>query len=175
MLLNLQLHYTTPQSTPTFVHSQHKSLHALVTMVLDPISALGLASSILAIIDFSWELITGTVEIYRSTDGSSDENARLEDVTSDLRALAESLEQGNPVKTQAERNLKRLAGDCREDAQTLLDLLESMNVTGSRRTLWRSLQAKWKSLREKDKVKELKQNLQESRSEILMNISLLME
>lgn len=132
---------------------------------------IGLASAIVAFVDFSWNLVTGTWEIYHSLDGVVAENARLEDVTDDLKSLTKALEADFPVKTKAERNIKRLAQNCKEDAKTLKDLLEEMKAPGRRRLFWKSLDAKWKSILNKDEVARLKSQLQESRTEIQLNLT----
>lgn len=138
---------------------------------MDPLSAIGLASAIVAFVDFSWNLITGTWEIYHSLDGVATENARLEDVTDDLESLTQALKADFPVKTKAEKNIKRLAQDCNEDAKTLKDLLNGMKAPGRRRLFWKSLNAKWKTILNKDEVTRLKSQLQESRAEIQLNLT----
>lgn len=138
---------------------------------MDPLSAIGLASAIVAFVDFSWNLVTGTWEIYHSLDGVAAENARLEDVTDDLESLTQALEAKFPVKTKAEKNIQRLAEDCKEDAKTLKDLLDEMKAPGRRRFFWKSLNAKWKSILNKDEVARLKSQLQETRAEIQLNLT----
>lgn len=138
---------------------------------MDPLSAIGLASAIVAFVDFSWNLVTGTWEIYHSLDGVATENACLEDVTDDLESLTQALEANFPVKTKAEKNIKRLAQDCKEDAKTLKDLLDEMKAPGKRRLFWKSLNAKWRSILNKDEVARLKSQLQESRAEIQLNLT----
>lgn len=137
---------------------------------MDPVSAIGIASAIVAFLDFSWNLVTGTWEIYQSRDGVTAKNARLEDVTDDLESLAEALKADVPVKTMAERNIRRLARDCEEDAKTLKALLDEMKVPGTRRLFWKSLSAKWKSILNRDEVARLKSQLQEFRGEIQLHI-----
>lgn len=141
---------------------------------MDPVSAIGLASSILTFVDFSWKLVQGTLEIYHSPDGTSDENARLEHVIADLDLLADSLQTGVSARTRAERNIKDLAEDCREDSKALLELLSEMKVSGKRRTLWRSLSAKWSSILNKERATELKNRLRETREDIMLNLTQLL-
>ncbi|KAJ4386171.1 hypothetical protein N0V93_009064 [Gnomoniopsis smithogilvyi] len=145
--------------------------------IMDPVSAIGLASSIIAILDFSWELVAGTWEIYRSPDGTSDENAQLEDVIEDLKSLTDSLasQAQIPAKTTAENKIKRLAQYCQEDSQTLLDLLSGLRIVGKRRTIWRSLNSKWKSILKKNEVAQLKAQLQENRAEIQFHLTVMIQ
>lgn len=142
---------------------------------MDPATAIGHASSIIAFIDLSWELVAGTWEIYRSLDGTSDEHARLEDVMEDLETLSQSLQAPILVKTKAEKNIIRLARDCQEDSAALLKLLSGLKVAGKRRTIWTSLQAKWKGILKKEEVAQLKSQLQESRAEIHLNLSIMIQ
>ncbi|KAM0544351.1 hypothetical protein ACHAPJ_011887 [Fusarium lateritium] len=140
---------------------------------MDPVSAIGLASSIITFIDFGTELITGAIEIYRAPDGSSAADARLQDVLNDLGDLAEELEKTFHASTRAERNIKNLAQECGEDAQELRDILRGLKMTG-RRTPWKSVKAKWMSMRAESRVEELKDRLNEYRADILLNLTLVL-
>ncbi|KAI7788153.1 Vegetative incompatibility HET-E-1 [Diaporthe eres] len=132
---------------------------------------MGLASAIVAFVDFSWNLVTGTWEIYHSLEGVAAENARLEDVRDDLESLTQALEADFPVKTKAEKSIQRLAQDCKEDAKTLKHLLDEMKAPGRRRLFWKSLNAKRKSILNKDEVARLKWQLQDIRAEIQLNLT----
>lgn len=141
---------------------------------MDPVSAIGLASSIITFIEFSWELVAGTWEIYRSPDGSLNRNARLEDVIEDLKSLTKPLQAEVPANTGAEAKIARLARYCQEDSQTLLNLLCDLQSDVKRRTIWSSLNAKWKSILKKKEVSELVSQLQENRAEIQLHIIVMM-
>ncbi|KAF4965715.1 hypothetical protein FSARC_6498 [Fusarium sarcochroum] len=140
---------------------------------MDPVSAIGLASSIITFIDFGSELITGAIEIYRAPDGSSAADARLQDVLNDLGDLVEELEKTFHAATKAEKNIKSLAQECGEDAQELRDILRELKMTG-RRTPWKSVKAKWMSMRAESRVGELKDRLNEYRADILLNLTLVL-
>ena len=142
---------------------------------MDPISAVGLASAIVAIIDFSWKLVTGTWEIHQSLEGITVENGHLEDVMGRLESLMQALQADIPIKTAAEWNIQRLAKECKEDAEILRALLMEMKVPGRRRSLLKSLDAKWKSILNKHEVAQLKTRIQESRDDIQMNLIALLK
>lgn len=133
---------------------------------MDPVSAIGLASSILAFIDFSSELVAGTWEIYRSTDGSLDRHARLQDVIEDLKSLTQPLQAKVLVNRPSENKIVRIARRCQGDSEDLLKLLSGLQLDVKRRTLWSSLNAKWKAILKKKEVDELMSQLQENRAEI---------
>lgn len=89
---------------------------------------IGLVSAIVAFVDFSCNLLDGTWEIYHSLDGVAPENARFEHVMGDLELLTETSKSDIPVKTSAEKSIRRPAQDCKEDAKTLKALLSEMNI-----------------------------------------------
>ncbi|KAJ0115527.1 hypothetical protein J7T55_010349 [Diaporthe amygdali] len=141
---------------------------------MDPVSAVGLASSILTFVDFAWSLLGGAVEIYRSVDGTLDENARLDDVKDDLDSLSDLLGVKPPCKTKAERRIARIAEDCRDDSNTLRDLLAEIAGGKNKRAFWRSLKASWSSIRSRKEIADLKVRLQEYRSEVLLHVTMLL-
>lgn len=141
---------------------------------MDPVSAVGLASSVLTFVDFAWNLVGGAVEIYRSLDGVLDENARLDDVQDDLDSLSDLLSVQPTCKTRAERKIARIAEDCRTDSKTLQNLLKEIAGPINKRAVWRSLKTSWLSIRSRKDVAELKGRLQEYRSEVLLHVALLL-
>lgn len=88
--------------------------------------------------DFAWNLVGGAVEIYRSLDGTLDENARLDDVQDDLHSLSDSLSVQPTCNTRAERKLARIAEDCRTDSETLANLLKEIAGPRNKRAVWQS-------------------------------------
>lgn len=137
---------------------------------MDPVSALGFASAVVAIVDFSWKLVTGAWEIHQSLEGVTAENAHLEDVTGRLESLMQALTAGAPNETKAEKNIVNLAQQCQQDAAVLRALLMEMKVPGRRRSLWKSLNAKWKSILNEREVVQLKTRIQERRETIQVHI-----
>lgn len=74
-----------------------------------------------------------------------------------------------------ERNIQKLARYCKEDAERLLGILRTLKPARSRKkTLLASVKLQWASLQTKDDVEELRENLDEYRSEILLNLAQLM-
>ncbi|KAF4999664.1 hypothetical protein FDECE_11444, partial [Fusarium decemcellulare] len=140
---------------------------------MDPVTAISLASSIITFIDFGTELITGAIEIYRAPDGTSAADAHLQDVLGDLSDLVEELEKSFHAATKAEKNIKRLARECGEDAKELQNILRGLKMTG-RRTPWKSVKAKWMRMRAENDVEELRKRLSESRAGILLNLTLVL-
>lgn len=165
-------------SSPTLLFSTFIPDHCVAKPelhIMDPVSAISLASSIIAFIDFSWELVAGTWEIYRSPDGVLDKHAQLEDVIEDLKSLTEPLKAKVPTNTPSETKIQRLARYCQEDSQSLLKLLSELQLDVKRRTIWSSLSAKWKSILKKDEVSQLRSQLQEYRAQIQFHVTFMMQ
>lgn len=141
---------------------------------MDPVSAIGLASSVLTFVEFAWNLVGGATEIYRSVDGTLNENARLDDVQDDLDYLSDLLSVQPVCKTRSERKTARVAQECHADSKTLQTLLKEIAGPRNNRAVWRSLKASWMSIRSRKDVAELKTRLQEYRSEILLQVTLLL-
>ena len=140
---------------------------------MDPITAIGLAAAVIDFVGFSWGLVTGAREIYRSANGTLDENKHLEDIMGDLDSIADDLNETSPGGTRAERAIKQLAKDCQAESAALLVILGTLKVRG-KKTVWKSLKAKFESLLAKEDVDELKGRLQEYRSEITTNLILVL-
>lgn len=140
---------------------------------MDPVSAIGLASNVVDFISFSWGLVMGAREIYRSASGTLDENAVLEDIIADLDSIAGDLSKAGPGRTRAERAIKQLAEDSHDEATDLLKTLRKLKIRG-KKTAWKSVKAKFANLLAKDGVDELKGRLWEYRSQITTNLILVL-
>lgn len=141
---------------------------------MDPVSAVGFAASILTFIDFSWNLITGSCEVYRSATGMTIENAHTSDVINDLRGVSEDLEGGILGNSKHEKALIRLASECSELADELMNLLKKLKRDEKKKSMWSSLQVKWASMRKADEVTAMIERLREFRSEIMLRLSLML-
>lgn len=144
---------------------------------MDPASAIGVASSVLAFVDFSWKLVAGTWEIYQGLDGNDIEDVQVEDVVEDFEMLTaplENLGKPSPKQTTAERNIRRLARACLEDSTTIIELLSKMKVKGPR-TVGKSFRATWIRMLNKGELSELKTRVQSHRQDILVNIAIMIQ
>jgi hypothetical protein len=102
-------------------------------MVLDPFSALSLASNIIQFVDFSARLVTSVQKIYLSDSGFTDEPIELIALAHDLKGKAEflindvSLSQMDPVDQQSSRIL---TSTCNTLADKLISVLDDLKVEG---------------------------------------------
>ena len=102
--------------------------------MLDPLTAISLAGSVLQFTDFGIRVVSGTIELYYSADGVNAERSSLEFKTTQVQNLAEQViyplehndDDGPPSKQEQE--LKKLATSCKEIASDLLSVLDGLKV-----------------------------------------------
>jgi hypothetical protein len=109
--------------------------------MLDPLTALGLASNIVQFISFAWDLVADGRELYHSADGSSVKNkdaeilaADLERVAAPLSSSAEGLAKNGNVEDADEASLRQLCERCTRIAAELQSHLGIFKALGSRQS-----------------------------------------
>jgi hypothetical protein len=100
---------------------------------MDPFSDLGLASNIVQFLNFGGNLLCGSLELYRSVDGTSSTDQVSEAITNDLTALcAEIVRAGRDLNentaSESELSLLSLASSCNELGKGFLLALKSLKV-----------------------------------------------
>lgn len=143
--------------------------------MMDPATAIGVASSVLAFLDFSVKVVNGAVEIYRSADGTTAENFHFENVTRDMHSRTESMKKHSTAKTGAEQSIVKLAEECHKLSGRMINLLEETKVKGGKRSKLGSLQAAILVGKKKKDVAELEGQMQEYRAQILLNLQLVLQ
>lgn len=142
---------------------------------MDPATAIGVASSVLAFLDFSIKVANGAVEIYHSVEGMTSENAHLENVARDMKSRAKSLKQDTVARTEEEKSIVELAEECYRISDRMMGLLKETKVKGGRHSKFGSLKAAFVGKRKEKDVAELKSQLQEYRAQILLNLQLVLQ
>ena len=137
---------------------------------MDPVSALGLASSIITFIDFASKIVAGTYEIYQSAAGATDENAHVDTISDDLAEMTAGLATTIPGRTKNEIALRNLASKCEAVARKLQAFLASLRVVGEH-TTWKSLKVKIKSMRREPEIVGLEKQLGDYRAQILARLT----
>jgi len=147
---------------------------------MDPVTALGVASSVVQLVDFTQGLIRSTYEIYKSTSGSSAANVDLQTVTTSLKSLnddlrlsvdrgARALGKGTePSNNDAE--LLTLCQNCNGVADNLISTLEKLKAQKShkiRDNFGRALLTVWT----KKEVESLERQLEQYRHQISLHIN----
>lgn len=102
--------------------------------MLDPLTAISLASSVVQFTDFGIRLVIGSIELYYSADGANAERSNLESRITHVRNLANliiyPLEHSDDEGSQSEHEkvLRELATSCNEIASDLLLVLDGLKV-----------------------------------------------
>jgi hypothetical protein len=128
-------------------------------MVLDPMSAVSLASSIVQFIDFSGKIVSKGRRIYLSAEGALPKNLELGVVTNDLSRLAGALRKAALDRTKSnddEKSLQTISDECAKIADILLERLEKLKVkSDAKHRGWKSVRQALKSVWSKEELEEL--------------------
>lgn len=144
-------------------------------MVMDPFSALGLASNVVQFIDFGSKLISESHEIYKSASGSSTGNMELELIHNDLNELTKGLKGSTGLNKQSltadEAALRRLAASCHTVAVELLNVVKTLKIdNNSNHRKWRSFRQAIKSVWKQSDIDNLQTRLAEFRAQLTLRL-----
>jgi hypothetical protein len=126
-------------------------------MVLDPLTALSVAASVVQFVDFSTKLISKGREIYKSTEGVLSDHAEQAAISSRLadltRGLSVSINACEATKrlSPAENALQEVTLDCLECAGDFTLAIDELRVTGNHRK-WKSFRQALKSVWKKEGI-----------------------
>jgi len=140
---------------------------------MDPVSAINFAATILTVVDFSWNLISGSYKIYQSTTGTTTDHAQISTVLNDLQTITKSLRSNVKGNNAHVKDLKKLAVECAEVSQELSNILEELKRKEGNK-IWRSLEAKWKSMRKEKELASIEQRLNTYRLQLLLRLNLML-
>ena len=147
--------------------------------MLDPLTCIALASSIVQFVDFSLKLISDTKELYRSGDRSSTQNGQLLAVTSDLREMCKNLIPAQPRSANAKPPspddvaLLELSSSCKDVAQELITVLENLKAKSTHDT-WESLKQAFRGALKKEKIDSIRGRLDLIQSQLQIRLSCLL-
>lgn len=145
--------------------------------MLDPLTAINLASSVVQFTDFGIKLIRGSIKLYNTSDGVDADNAELETKIDLARKLAERVMLPFEPTSRDEEELRELAKSCGLIALDLLSVLHDLKVkkpAGPGR-MWESFrkvvaaQTPWN----KDKIASLSKRLQILRESIFQQVQVM--
>jgi hypothetical protein len=86
------------------------------------------AGNIVQLVDFGIRLFRDLNELHKSPEGAKAEHLELETVTTDLKCLAQNLQQTVAPATQDDIALGKLAAGCEKLACELLGVLDKLKV-----------------------------------------------
>ena len=105
---------------------------------MDPFTAFGLAGNIVQFLDFTCKLVSGTWTICRSAEGASENTTALQTIATDISNLSDQITISTARgTTDVGQTLRRIAFDCQDVAQELLNVLDSLQKKG-KGSVWKS-------------------------------------
>ena len=132
--------------------------------MLEPLTALSVASSIVQLVEFSWDLIASSYDAFKSAEGSNRRNEEIARQTAELRTVNAGLCRFKPAAGQivpeSEVLLFNLARKSMALSKELLDVMEELRVKKIGRG--RALNSVWKQVkgvRKSDKILDIERRL----------------
>lgn len=139
--------------------------------MLDPLTALGLAASIIQFVDVGYRIVTGTAKAY--ADGSAiSEQGELELIIEDIKAANSQLASNSAGLSKNEKALRSLAKTCEDIAAELDSMLEKLHVPdNSKFKLMKSFQVSVGAARKGKDIQALKQRLFDIQSHVQQRVA----
>lgn len=140
---------------------------------MDPLSAIGLVSSVITFIDFGYEIISAAREVRMSATGTTAANKHIEFLNTRMEAVAIDLvaAKSNRIGMSADtRRLTELADKCLQlsnELKGLLDKLRANNPKSKRQILSAIMQ----NVRKKDQKRDLEARLDQCRQQLHLQLS----
>ena len=144
----------------------------------DPFTVIGIASSIVQLVDFSSKLVSESKEIYRSANGALSEHTEIESVAADLSTLSQRVSasvaarvtiQASSSLFEDEARFQQLAASCHEVSQEILTVLQDLK-TKEPHQKWHSFRQAVKGVWNKERIQDLEKRLERIRGEILIHL-----
>lgn len=146
--------------------------------MMDPLTALGLASNILSFVSFASGLIRGTLEISSSETGCSADISKLDTTCEQLNSLCDGLKSctehriigtsSNDHVTKVLSAVKSLSEVCRTDGDELLRILKKLKTKDGSKGKWDSFRVALRKAWEKTSIDEFEERL--SRTQVTLTL-----
>ncbi|KAK7915288.1 hypothetical protein PG985_012991 [Apiospora marii] len=138
---------------------------------MEALAAVGLATNVIAFVDFAAKLLKGAKEI--SSRGSLAELDQIQNGTTELQRFTKELMAPTaPPRAGAGKELDRLARECAALANEMIQMLSKINASGQASSL-NSVRKSWRALRTKGKLDSIQNRLGAYRESILEQIAFL--
>lgn len=147
---------------------------------MDPLTAFGLAASIVQFVTFATSLINQTYKIYTSATGTTARAQELEEQYNILFQFSSKLQNdpqvclsnmaGYQITDKDITSLTRLRLICKEDCQTLLDIVQKLKVENGSGRLFQSFRAACRALRKEKCIEELESSLLSLQTQMTLHL-----
>lgn len=145
----------------------------IAAAMLDPLSAIGLASAIVQFVDFSGRLISETREIYGAGKGLLKQNQELEEITQDLKKFCQDLTPDQPEQAPAPSDdevvLQEISKTCKDIAVELLLVLDKLKAKG-RYEKFESFKKALRSALKREKIEEIKARIDRAQAQLHLRL-----
>lgn len=152
----------------------------LIVSVMDPLSGVGLAGTVVQFIQFAANLFSVAKEIHRSASGSSEGKESLEAIYTRLSTLSKGLQHPGPT-THRDHGVHQdeavdsamgvLAKECKFDCDRLLSVLSRLNHGhGSFPRWWKSFRSALKELWKGDEIEALEARIAKHQTQLIMHM-----
>ena len=131
------------------------------------LAVIGLVGNIVQFVDFSGKLLSKSIELYRSYDGSLAENVDIETTAKHLAVLNKKLK--DDASTVGDESLQNLSRSCQKAAIDLLVALDKVKVK-NRQQKWESIRKALRSVWSKEEIRELEQRLAKFKQELNLHV-----
>ncbi|KAI8654291.1 NACHT domain-containing protein [Fusarium sp. Ph1] len=137
---------------------------------MDPVSAIGLASTIITFIDLGSKLLKGAKEIRDSANDSLEKNESREVIAEAMTEFVAKLKTPEPAQISPEQQkLCDLAVKCNDLSQRILELLNKIKPKNKKPLhVYRAAFQAW---RKEDDIKVLEKSLSDCRSQLALSLS----
>lgn len=139
---------------------------------MDPVSAVSFAATILTFVDFSWNLVKGSYQVYQSATGTATDDSRLGTILADLEKATDTLQYNVTGNSPHLEDLRQLAAGCADVSRELSSILEKLKRKEGNKA-WRSLEATWRHMRKEKEVAAIEQRLNTYRLQLLLRLNLI--
>lgn len=148
-------------------------------MVLDPFSALSLATSVVQFVDFGSKLFSLSLDVRRSVSGASKETGNLIAQANDLQTICSQLSVPSTHlrvghgSTPDDAALTILAQDCKATGEELLHALQCLVAT--KQNGWASFRVALATLWKQDRIDATWRRLESYKSQMTLHLVLQMK
>ncbi|TGO41110.1 hypothetical protein BHYA_0026g00160 [Botrytis hyacinthi] len=142
--------------------------------MLDPLSALSLAATIVQFVDFGSKVISTATELHHSSEGALANNLELSTIISDLSSISNDLSAQGSGKGKHSYNMDELAliglaSQCKDLSDKLLHDLDGLNIKKAH-TKWASARQAMRSLRKEAYISEISKRLDGFRNQLVLKL-----
>jgi hypothetical protein len=143
----------------------------VVNNVIEALAAVGVASSIVQLLDFSCKLFSETRKVYSSGKSAVEDTEDVLSITTRLRDLSEAISSDSPKRRDIAKNslnheLRSISREWMEVANSLIAALENIRTKGTP-TIWLSFQLCLMTTWKKSDIEAMEKRLNGLRSQMI--------